>query len=80
MYTDFHIRGRIPSMSGHLSVYSLYTGKIRGIMNGAWKENILMSYISRIITSGFHCMPQLHANLFSVSLSLGLLELKVFPS
>ena len=37
-------------MSGHLSVYRLYTGKI---MNGPWKENILISYISQIMSSAW---------------------------
>ena len=30
MYTEFYSCGRIPSMSGHMSVYYMYTGRIKG--------------------------------------------------
>ena len=30
MYTEFYNCGRIPYMSGHMSVYSIYTGRIKG--------------------------------------------------
>ena len=33
--------------------YTVCILEIRGRMNGSWKEKILISYISRIITSGF---------------------------
>ena len=30
VYTEVNSRGRIPSMSVHMSVYSMYTGRIKG--------------------------------------------------
>ena len=30
VYTEFYSCGRIPSMSGQMSVYSTYTGRIKG--------------------------------------------------
>ena len=30
VYTEFYSCGRVPSGSGHMSVYSMYTGKIKG--------------------------------------------------
>ena len=30
VYTEFYSCGRVPSSSGHMSVYSMYTGKIKG--------------------------------------------------
>jgi len=30
VYTEFYSCGRIPSMSGQMSVYSAYTGRIKG--------------------------------------------------
>ena len=68
-------------MSGHLSVYSLYTGKIRGIMNGPWKENILISYISQIMSSvWFYATVKFVFGFFVLGFG-GLYELKImFPS
>ena len=54
MYTDVYGRGRIPSMSVYMPVYSLY--------NDMWNENVLILHISWIMIF----MPQL--NLFSGSL------------
>ena len=54
MYTDVYGRGRIPSMSVNMPVYSLY--------NDMWNENVLILHISWIMIF----MPQL--NLFSGSL------------
>ena len=48
MYTDVYGRGRIPSMSVYMPVYSLY--------NDMWNENVLILHISWIMIF----MPQLN--------------------
>ena len=35
----------VPSSSGHMSVYSIYTGKIKGYTERVWKASVLISYI-----------------------------------
>ena len=45
VYTEFYSCGGIPSMSGHMSVYSAYTRRMKGILKVVWTECVLISYI-----------------------------------
>ena len=45
VYKKFYSCGKVLSSSGHMSVYSMYTGRIKGYTECGLKKSVLISYI-----------------------------------
>ena len=76
VYTEFYSCGVIPSMSGHMSVYSAYTRRMKGYTEGG-VHGMCTDFVYLMDNgSGFWLRP----NLFSGFLVAGFMGIQILAS